>query len=200
LVLRAQDVKICLSLEYQPGQNHGDSPDVIVMAAGSEPVVPEIDGLREISVVLAEDVLDNVETLGSTVAVIGGGDVGCEIGEFLALAGKRVVILEFLNDVAQNMEMRTKKLLLGRLSDLNIDIIKNAKVTAVENNKILFTRGGVPNQLHGIDTVVVAAGYNLKGMKTIPPGADDDISSAGMSGPKDALEAIHMGFHLGSRF
>jgi hypothetical protein len=68
------------------------SPDVVVLATGVVPFIPEIPGIDRDNVVLAEEVLAGKAQVGDRVVVVGGELVGCETAEFLADAGKKVTI------------------------------------------------------------------------------------------------------------
>ena len=70
------------------------SADDIVIATGSEPVIPPVPGLREL-----EGIWTNREATGLTevprrLLVLGGGAVGLELGQALARMGASVAIVE----------------------------------------------------------------------------------------------------------
>lgn len=65
----------------------------IVIATGSFPAVPPIPGLAETDVWTTHDVM-RAETLPDSLIVLGGGAVGCELGQVLARFGIQVSIVE----------------------------------------------------------------------------------------------------------
>jgi pyruvate/2-oxoglutarate dehydrogenase complex dihydrolipoamide dehydrogenase (E3) component len=58
-------------------------PDVLVVAVGAEPCAPDIPGASGGNVALAEEVLAGERAVHGSVAVIGGGMVGCETAEYI---------------------------------------------------------------------------------------------------------------------
>jgi 2-enoate reductase len=71
-------------------------PEVIVMAAGSSALVPEIPGIDDPKVVTAIEALLQKKKVGKTVVIVGGGLIGCETALWLARSGKSVTIIEKL--------------------------------------------------------------------------------------------------------
>lgn len=90
--------------------------DKIILATGSVPVVPEIfkyDGKR---VITSDEVLE-LESIPSSMIIVGGGVIGCEIGQFLRKMGTEVIIVEMMPhilpsedlDVAKQLEKQFRK-------------------------------------------------------------------------------------------
>jgi pyruvate/2-oxoglutarate dehydrogenase complex dihydrolipoamide dehydrogenase (E3) component len=65
----------------------------IVVATGSKPAIPPIPGLNQVDYWTTRDVIQ-VEKLPKSLIVIGGGAVGCELGQILARFGVDVTIVE----------------------------------------------------------------------------------------------------------
>ena len=60
-----------------------EKPDVLVVALGAEPSLPDLPGIHGPNVVLAEAVLKGEAAVSGSVLVIGGGLVGCETAEHI---------------------------------------------------------------------------------------------------------------------
>ncbi|MHB1004902.1 MAG: oxidoreductase [Chloroflexota bacterium] len=133
------------------------NPDVTIVATGGRPVCPPIPGVREHGV-MAWDLLAGKARVGKRVALIGGGDVGCEVAEYLAQAGHAVTIVEMLPDIAPGLSAAAKPLLLRRFRDYPVDYILKTKVMAVEAGALVVERGDVRYRLSGFDDVVVCVG------------------------------------------
>ena len=96
-------------------------PDVVILATGTLPWLPPLQGLESPNVVIAWDVLrDEVSIENEQVAIIGGGMVACETAVLLAGQGNRVTLVEMLEDLAQDVEPTTRMDLLQHLSELGI--------------------------------------------------------------------------------
>jgi pyruvate/2-oxoglutarate dehydrogenase complex dihydrolipoamide dehydrogenase (E3) component len=65
----------------------------IVIATGSKPAIPPIPGLAEVDFWTTHDVI-RAERLPKSIVVLGGGAVGCEMGQLLARFGVHVTIVE----------------------------------------------------------------------------------------------------------
>ncbi len=69
---------------YQPGK--------IVVATGASPAIPPIPGITEVPYVTSTTALE-LQAVPATLLVIGGGPIGCELGQMFARAGARVTIV-----------------------------------------------------------------------------------------------------------
>jgi pyruvate/2-oxoglutarate dehydrogenase complex dihydrolipoamide dehydrogenase (E3) component len=65
----------------------------VVIATGSKPAIPPIPGLAEVDFWTTHDVI-RAERLPKSLVVLGGGAVGCELGQVLARFGVDVTIVE----------------------------------------------------------------------------------------------------------
>ncbi|WP_205787342.1 dihydrolipoyl dehydrogenase family protein [Specibacter cremeus] len=64
----------------------------VLLAMGAAPAVPVIDGIRVVPVLTSETIW-GLEELPERLAVIGGGPVGCELGQAFARLGSTVTII-----------------------------------------------------------------------------------------------------------
>ena len=171
--------------------------DEIVIAAGGDPVhLPVADAQANVAV--AEDVLQNKIPLGSKIVVVGGVMVGCETADWIAQNGKQVVIVEQLAQVANDVEVRTRKMLLARLESHNVEIICNAKAESFGKDKIVCSQLGVQFEIEGVDNIVLALGYRANGVMPQTPSAKVHRIGDCVE-PRKAIAAIHEGFLLGTR-
>jgi NAD(H)-dependent 7beta-hydroxy-3-oxo-delta4-cholenoic acid oxidoreductase len=81
-------VRVLLNTEVTPQLVDELKPDVVIVATGGVPLIPDIPGIRGDNVVSAHDVLaSKVGIQNGDVLVIGGGMVGLEVAEVLADGG-----------------------------------------------------------------------------------------------------------------
>ena len=73
--------------------------DVIILAAGSVPVMPEVPGIEDKKVIGCMEAFAHPEKVGQKVMVIGGGLVGCEMALEYAQDGKEVTVVEALPEI-----------------------------------------------------------------------------------------------------
>jgi pyruvate/2-oxoglutarate dehydrogenase complex dihydrolipoamide dehydrogenase (E3) component len=129
----------------------------VILATGSRPIVPDIEGLR------AADPWTNREGTASSevpahLAVIGGGPVGCELAQAWAGLGAKVTLLVRGESLAPSMEPFVSELLLKSFANDGPEVRLNTEVSRVEKRdgklSLTLTRGE-PLQ---VDAVLVATG------------------------------------------
>lgn len=132
-----------------------EKPDVVILASGSLPIVPNIPGVKNDCVVSAEDVLLQRKTAGNKVVVIGGGSVGVETAELLADQGKDVTVVEMLSKILSDVSPILSANLLNRISKSTVKIITNEKVLEIKDHAVITDKQTFEN----VDTVILAIGY-----------------------------------------
>ncbi|WKV10191.1 NAD(P)/FAD-dependent oxidoreductase [Thermoanaerobacterium sp. CMT5567-10] len=150
--LKKYGVKVNLNHEVTCDELKNMNYDKVIFATGSMPKKLEIE--MDIAPLKAIDVLDGKIPQGQSIAVIGGGLTGLETAEYLADMGKKVVVLEELDEVGKDIYAMNKKLLMERLKKLNVEIITNVKIGKIKDGKVLYNGG---NEI-AVDDVVVAIG------------------------------------------
>lgn len=92
-------VEVRFSTEVTPDLVHRESPDVVFVATGSKPAVPEVEGMEKQETATCIDLLLGSKKAGESVVIIGGGLIGCETALWLAKQGKKVKIMEALPEI-----------------------------------------------------------------------------------------------------
>jgi 2,4-dienoyl-CoA reductase-like NADH-dependent reductase (Old Yellow Enzyme family)/thioredoxin reductase len=176
-------------------------PDAVIVATGAEPTVPAIPGLAEFGFSTGHQVLRGEVEVGSRVLVIGGGMVGMEVAEFLAVQGREVTVVEMLPEVARDMEPIARALLLKRLQALPMTILTETTVKGISAEEILAERGDEEFHLAPVDTVVVAAG--TRSLDELSRGLRDLEMEVYVIGdaqrPRRIFDAVHEGYAVGCR-
>ena len=135
-----------------------ESPDLIIVATGASPIVPDIPGIHRPNVLAAEDVLlGNVPT-GNNCFVAGGGSVGVETAAHLALQLKRVTIADVLPELAPTEKPIIKGPFLRLLRENGVTEITSAKIVEIGETGVLLEKNG-QTTMHPCDTVILAFGY-----------------------------------------
>ncbi|MBP1736815.1 MAG: FAD-dependent oxidoreductase [Oscillospiraceae bacterium] len=134
--------------------------DAVIAAVGAEPIIPPIPGIETAQV--ATDAYGKEDTLGNTVVVIGGGQVGCETAMHLARLGKQVTILEMQCALAPDASKTHRDELMVEIEhEKNLTILCGARCCAVTDGEIIYEKDGVRGSL-AADSVVLAAGMRAK--------------------------------------
>ena len=82
-----------------------------IIASGSHPVVPPIDGLKDIEYLTNENVFD-LEELPKSLAVLGGGPIGMELSQAFARLGVEVSIIEMFDQLLAREDKEIAKVLV----------------------------------------------------------------------------------------
>jgi len=93
-------VEVLLSTEATPEMIRAGGYDAVLVAAGAEPIIPDIPGARGSNVWKPIDVYGKEQLLGLIVVVIGGAQIGVETGMYLAENGHRVTVLTRQKQIA----------------------------------------------------------------------------------------------------
>jgi NADPH-dependent 2,4-dienoyl-CoA reductase/sulfur reductase-like enzyme len=130
-------------------------PDAVVCATGVKPAAPPIPGV-EIAV-NAKRILAG-ETTGKRVVVVGGGSVGCETAEFLAVRGKKVSVVEMRDALAENTGKTAQTILLGHLKARGVKTFTGCRVKKIDPAGVRCTGKDGASLFLPADTVVLATG------------------------------------------
>lgn len=103
----------------------------IILATGSSPREIPIAKLDGEVIVSSKEVLEFGE-VPSSMVVIGGGVIGCELACAYAAAGTKVTIVEMLEQLLGNEDEWVSKLLVREFKKLWIDSLVSKKVSKVE--------------------------------------------------------------------
>ena len=151
-------VRVLLNTEATPEMVTAGEYDVVMAAVGAEPVIPPIPGVDGSNVLIGAELEDHMDEIGKTVAIIGGGLVGCEEGMNLARKGYQVTVLEMTDRLASDDHNRHRNSLLTLLAaEQNLTTITEARCTAVTPTGIVYEKNGETVSLEA-ETVILAAG------------------------------------------
>ncbi len=133
-------------------------PDVVILATGSLPFSPKVEGIDKSNVVTFAEVLsENPPTKKNTV-VIGGGPTGCEVALHLAQKGSPVVIVEILPSIGKPLESITRKVLIKELAANDVKVMTEFRLSKVEDNGVFVIGKDMEEHFLGAERVVVTIG------------------------------------------
>jgi 2,4-dienoyl-CoA reductase-like NADH-dependent reductase (Old Yellow Enzyme family)/thioredoxin reductase len=187
-------VEIELRKTIRPEIIDEEKPDAVVVATGAVPLIPRIPGIESKRVVTAWDVLAGKVDPKDEIAIVGGGEVGCETAEYLTELGRNVTLVEALGDLALDMEPLNRYLLLQRLKEREIKVHTGTMFKEVTNEGIVVGDAFGEHVLRA-ESIILSLG-------TVP----DNALASSLRGkveqlyvigdcvkPRRTLEAIHEG-------
>jgi 2,4-dienoyl-CoA reductase (NADPH2) len=169
-------VKVHLGEEFTAFLVDKTKPDVVIIATGGLPFVPEIPGIY------GRNVMTNVKLhrrlkiflklfgpntlrwltrfwmpLGKRVVIIGGAIQGCELAEFLVKRGRKVTVVDTAEKLCELMPIRNKIKLLKWLPKKGATLISGIKeyVEITKKGLIIITGEGKRQTIEA-DTIVTA--------------------------------------------
>jgi pyruvate/2-oxoglutarate dehydrogenase complex dihydrolipoamide dehydrogenase (E3) component len=151
-----------------------------VLATGSRPRVPEVPGLAG-SGYLDNTTIWGLDALPGTLAILGGGAVGVELGQAFARLGSRVSIVEQAPQLLPGEDEDAARALEDALRAEGVEVYTGADVTGVARRdglrriKFRWARDGAMYEVAG-DELLVAAGRlaNVEGLNLEAIGIEAD--------------------------
>ena len=114
-------VHLCMGQTRTAEQLKDAGFEAVINAVGAHSAAPRIPGIDSVNVADAWRVLAGEQQVYGTVAVIGGGMVGCETAEYLAARGCKVSVIEMMDKIAA-----------GESSTILPTLLENYKTYGVE--------------------------------------------------------------------
>ncbi len=104
--------------------------ETVVVATGSRPAVPPIQGLDTVGFLTNETVFD-LEELPASIAILGGGAIGCELAQAFRRFGSQVHVVEGEARLLPREEPEASAVLAGAFAADGIGVHLGAGVTRV---------------------------------------------------------------------
>lgn len=104
--------------------------DKIILAGGSKASRINIPGI-ESKKVLTSDELLAVKEVPGTLAVIGGGVIGTEMGQSFAGLGSKVIIIEMMDRIVPTLDQEVSAELLRHMKKKGIEVMTSTRITEI---------------------------------------------------------------------
>jgi pyruvate/2-oxoglutarate dehydrogenase complex dihydrolipoamide dehydrogenase (E3) component len=105
--------------------------DKLVIATGSVPVIPPIEGLEATDYWTSRQATETRE-VPESITVIGAGPVGCELAQFFRRAGARVVVVDAAERLLPSEDPAATELLQAALEDEGVEFRLGAEIDRVQ--------------------------------------------------------------------
>jgi len=148
----------------------------IVVATGSEERVPDIHGLKEAGYLTNVEVLQGMNALPRSVAILGGGPIGCEFAQMFARFGVPTTIIGRNRRLLPKEDAEMSALIADILTREGVVIHTGSeamKVETVGDEKTITAKRGETEFTVTVETIIVSAGRK-------PRVASLDLQAAGV--------------------
>lgn len=188
-----------LNTEATPELVKAEKPDVLLVAVGSRPFIPDIPGVSKPNTVWSGDVDAGKALVGHKVVVAGGGLTGSETALHLAQQGKDVTIIDMIGelDLAKDcpiinriaLMLLLKKNRVKHTLEVKLEEITDTGVMVIDRN---WNRYEIP-----ADTIVLSLGFKPKSDVAAKfQGLATDVYIIGdCLSPRNLKAAVHEGFN-----
>lgn len=197
--LRRAGASVHLGKDITATEVLSNKPDAVVVATGSVPLIPEIPGIGKDNVITAWEGLKGKE-MGEKVVVAGRGYVGAETALFLAKKGRKVVLLEMLDAVGQDVGPMNRIRLKEGLQGAGVDVRCETELLSV-GEKTATVRGKSGEQEIAADTIVLALGGKPRNdlLGALEGKVDQLFGIGDCVEPRQMIEAIYEAYDVALR-
>lgn len=131
-----------------------------LLATGATPAVPPIQGLDGFPF-LTSDTLWDLSALPARLAVLGGGSIGCELGQAFARLGADVTVIEAAPRILPREDPDASAAVAAALTDDGVTVLVGRPVASVRGNADgsgELSVGDGPDSTVAFDRLLVAGG------------------------------------------
>jgi pyruvate/2-oxoglutarate dehydrogenase complex dihydrolipoamide dehydrogenase (E3) component len=127
--------------------------DRLVIATGSSPVIPPIDGLDAIDYWTNVEATETLE-VPERLVVLGGGPVGCELAQFFQRVGSQVTLVQGDTRLLSRVDADAAELVEEALRDDGVDVRLAVRAERATSNSLILDDGSEV----AFDRLLVATG------------------------------------------
>ncbi|MCS7103629.1 MAG: NAD(P)/FAD-dependent oxidoreductase, partial [Candidatus Korarchaeum sp.] len=138
-------------------------PDVLIIAVGSDFIMPSLPGVDKPFVLTPSDVILGKKPVGQNAVVVGGGLVGCETALYIAsVLGKKVKLIEMLDMILPDVDYITRVALSEKLSEAGVEVLTGMHLEEITEKGVLCIDKSWNKHKISADTVVLAVGLSAR--------------------------------------
>lgn len=199
--LDKSNVDVRLNTEATPELIHSLPCDILILATGSNAIIPSIPGSEKKTFISANDALADINKVGQKVVIIGGGQVGVETAIWLSQHGRQVTIVEMLDDLQPNAAAHVQQHAAEIMRVNKIGKMVKSKVTEITDEGVKVQPKDGEAVIVPADTVIYSVGYRSddslyqkfarSGMEVYNIGDSDCVSHV--------YNAVHSAYNLVNR-
>ena len=151
-------VHLCIGQTRTAEQLKNAGFEAVINAVGAHSAAPRIPGIDSVNVADAWKVLVGEQQVYGTVAVIGGGMVGCETAEYLAARGCKVSVIEMMDKIAAGESTTILPTLLENYKTYGVEQYPSHKVKEFRMDAVVCENKDGAEVTIPCDYIVLAMG------------------------------------------
>ena len=151
-------VHLCMGQTRTAEQLKDAGFEAVINAVGAHSAAPRIPGIDSVNVADAWKVLAGEQQVYGTVAVIGGGMVGCETAEYLAARGCKVSVIEMMDKIAAGESTTILPTLLENYKTYGVEQYPSHKVKEFRMDAVVCENKDGAEVTIPCDYIVLAMG------------------------------------------
>ena len=151
-------VHLCMGQTRTAEQLKEAGFEAVINAVGAHSAAPRIPGIDGVNVADAWKVLAGEQQVYGTVAVIGGGMVGCETAEYLAARGCKVSVIEMMDKIAAGESTTILPTLLENYKTYGVEQYPSHKVKEFRMDAVVCENKDGAEVTISCDYIVLAMG------------------------------------------
>lgn len=197
-VHKRQNIIVNLNTEATPEIIDELDPDAVIVAVGAEQIVPKIPGVEK--AVMSFDVFGHEEEkVGHKVAIIGGGDIGVELGIHLNQLGHECTVVEMGHYIAPKAQLTERISYLEWLEQEKVNTMIDTKCVEITDQGAIIEDADGNKTLLKADTVIIAVGTKslVEERDKFIDTAFDVINVGDCVKASSIVHAVHTGFDAG---
>lgn len=161
----------------------------IAIATGARAALPPIPGLDKVGPLTNETVFD-LKRAPNSIAIVGAGPIGCELGQALARLGVSVHVFDVADRVLPNEEADAGAAVSNSLLASGVTLHLGADISLVERNGSEIRIAYDGTELH-VDHVLVAAGRRANTESLNLAAAGVELTQSGLVNVDDRLRTTN---------
>ena len=140
----------------------------LLLCCGSEVAIPPIKGLQTTEYITSREALE-LKAVPQSIVIVGGGVIGMEFAGLFNTLGSKVSVIEMATEILPPVDSEIAAMLHAEYKKQGIDFFVGAKVTELQNNKVLFTDNQGNEQNIDTEKILLCVGRkpSLKGIEIL---------------------------------
>lgn len=120
-----------IQVTEKDGTSHQVFGKNVIIATGSSPIIPNVDGLSD-TPYLTNETLFDLQEGPNRLCIIGGGPIGCEMAQAFSRMGAKVILIHRHSHLINKEEPESQKLIAESFSNNGIELFLDFETKSVK--------------------------------------------------------------------